>query len=67
VEIVGRPAGARGFVVVPRCWAVERSFAWSCRNRRLAKDYEELPETTEAWGYLAIVRLLLRRLAPLAA
>ena len=67
LEIVGRPAGARGFVVVPRRWAVERTIAWICRNRRLSKDYEELAETTEAWAYLAMIRLMLRRLTTEAA
>jgi putative transposase len=67
LEVVSRPAQARGFVVVPRRWAVERTFAWLCRNRRLSKDYEELAETTEAWVYAAMTRLMLRRLAPEAA
>jgi putative transposase len=67
VEVVSRPADARGFVVVPRRWAVERTFAWLCRNRRLSKDYEELAETTEAWCYAAMARLMLRRLTEQAA
>ncbi len=54
-----RPAG---FQVLPRRWVVERSFAWLGRNRRLSKDYERLCETTEAWIYLAMTRLMLRRL-----
>jgi putative transposase len=61
LEVVGRPAGAKGFVVVPRRWAVGRTFGWLLRNRRLSKDYEELPEATEAWCYAAMTRLLLRR------
>jgi putative transposase len=67
LEVVSRPPDARGFVVVPRRWAVERTFAWLSRNRRLSKDYEELAETTEAWVYLAMIRLVLRRLRPRAA
>jgi putative transposase len=67
LQIVSRPAAARGFVVVPRRWTVERTFGWLGRNRRLAKDYEELAETTEAWVYAAMTRLMLRRLAPKAA
>jgi putative transposase len=63
LEIVTRPPDAHGFVVVPRRWTVERTFAWLLRNRRLSKDYEELAETTEAWVYLAMIRLMLRRLA----
>jgi putative transposase len=47
-----------------RRWVVERTFAWLGRNRRLSKDYEEYPETSEAWIYLASIRLMLRRLAP---
>jgi len=54
-----RPAG---FQVLPRRWVVERTFAWLGRNRRLSKDYERLCETTEAWIYLAMTRLMLRRL-----
>jgi putative transposase len=67
LEIVSKLPGQRGFVVVPRRWAVERTFAWLCRNRRLSKDYEELAATTEAWVYAAMVRLMLRRLTPQAA
>jgi transposase len=52
-----------GFHVLPRRWVVERTFGWLGRNRRLAKDYEFLPETEEAWVYIGMVRLLLRRLA----
>jgi putative transposase len=52
-----------GFQVLPRRWVVERTFAWLGRWRRLSKDYEELPTTTEAWIYLAMSRLMLTRLA----
>ncbi len=55
-----RPAG---FQVLPRRWVVERTFAWLGRNRRLGKDYEVLPETEEAWIYLAMSRLMIARLA----
>jgi putative transposase len=55
-----RPAG---FQVLPRRWVVERTFGWLGRNRRLSKDYEFLPETEEAFIYLGMVRLMLRRLA----
>jgi putative transposase len=50
------------FAVVPRRWVVERTFAWLGRYRRLSKDYEYLPATSEAVIYLAMTRLLLRRL-----
>jgi transposase len=52
-----------GFQVLPRRWVVERTFAWLGRHRRLSKDYEALPETEEAWIYLAMARLMAARLA----
>jgi putative transposase len=52
------------FVVLPRRWVVERTFAWLGRYRRLSKDYEALPETTEAFIYVAAIHIMLRRLAP---
>ncbi|MEA2593743.1 MAG: hypothetical protein QOF01_212 [Thermomicrobiales bacterium] len=64
VEIVARPPRQRGFTVLPRPWVVERTFAWLGRNRRLSKDYEALPETHEAWVQLAMIHLMLNRLAP---
>jgi putative transposase len=51
------------FQVLPRRWVVERTFAWLGRHRRLSKDYEALPETEEAWIYLAMIRLMVARLA----
>ena len=64
LEIVKRPRGSRGFVALPRRWVVERTLAWLGRRRRLSKDYEALPETTESWVYIAMTHLMLRRLAP---
>jgi putative transposase len=52
-----------GFKVLPRRWVVERTFSWIDQNRRLSKDYERLPETSEAFIYLAMTRLMVRRLA----
>jgi putative transposase len=52
-----------GFHVLPRRWVVERTFAWLGRYRRLSKDYEALPCTEEAWIYLAMIRLMLARMA----
>jgi transposase len=49
--------------VTPHRWAVERAFAWRSQKRRLSKDYERLCTTTEAWIYLTMTRLMLRRLA----
>lgn len=57
------PPVPAGFQVLPRRWVVERTFAWLGRNRRLSKDYEALPETEEAWIYLAMTRLMTARLA----
>ena len=53
----------RGFLVLPRRWVVERTFAWLGQARRLAKDYERLPETAAAMTYAAMSRIKLRRLA----
>ncbi len=61
--IVRRAAGSTGFVVQPRRWVVERSLGWLGRWRRLSKDYEALPEVSEAMVTLAMIRLMLHRLA----
>ena len=53
----------RGFRVIPRRWVVERTFAWLSRSRRLARDYERLPETGEAMIHAAMSRIMLRRIA----
>ncbi len=57
----------RGFVFLPRRWVVERTFAWATRFRRLAKDYERLPEVVEGLYFLAFVGLMLKRLLLFAA
>jgi transposase len=62
LEIVKRPRGAAGFHLLPRRWVIERTFAWLGRNRRLAKDFERLIDTTTAMAVLAIIQLLMRRL-----
>jgi putative transposase len=64
LDIVTRPAGSRGFVRLPRRWVVERTLGWLGRCRRLSKDYERDPESSEAWIYLAMIHLMLRRLKP---
>lgn len=56
------PPPMPAFTVLPRRWVVERSFGWLGLNRRLSKDYEQVPETSEAWIYLGMSRLMLRRL-----
>jgi putative transposase len=53
----------RGFQVLPRRWVVERTFAWLSQNRRMSKDYERLCATAEAFVYVAMTRLMVRRLA----
>lgn len=57
------PSRPSGLQVLPRRWVVERTFAWLGTWRRLAKDYELLPSSEEAWIYLAMIRTMLRRLA----
>ena len=64
LEIVRRPRDSHHFEVLPRRWVVERTLAWLGRNRRLSKDYEALTETTEAWVHIAMIHLMVRRLAP---
>ena len=61
--IVRRIAGSTGFVLLPRRWVVERTFGWLGRWRRLSKDYEELPKVSEAMVTLAMIRLMVHRLA----
>jgi putative transposase len=53
----------RGFEVLPRRWVVERTFAWLSHNRRMSKDYERLAATSEAFIYVAMTRVMVRRLA----
>ena len=62
-EIVKRSDEVKGFQVLPHRWIVERTFAWLGRYRRLSKDYETLPQTSEALIYAAMVNLMLTRLA----
>jgi len=57
------PLRLPGFQLLPRRWVVERTFAWIGRNRRMSKDYEFLLATSEAWIYLSMIRLMLKRLA----
>jgi transposase len=66
LEVVSRPEGQRGFVLLPRRWVVERSFGWMARFRRLARDYERLTEVLAGLHVVAFVILLLRRAGDLA-
>lgn len=67
LEVVKFPEAKRGFVLLPRRWVVERSFAWIARFKRLARDYERLPETLVAMHFLVFSILMLANAAPLLA
>lgn len=61
LAVVKLPTAKRGFVLLPRRWVVERSFGWMARFRRLARDYERLPETLAGLHFLAFAMLMLKR------
>ncbi len=63
VEVVQRSDQTRGFRVLPRRWVVERTFSWLMRHRRLVRDYESTETSAQAWIYIAMIRIQLRRLA----
>ena len=63
VEVVKRSDDVRGFKVLPRRWVVERTFGWLLHHRRLVRDYETTTSSAEAFVYIAMIRLQLRRLA----
>ena len=63
IELVARPAEAQGFVVLPKRWVVERTFAWLGKFRRHSKDYERTTESSEAMIYISLIHLMSRRLA----
>ena len=63
VEVVKRCDDASGFKVLPRRWVVERTFGWLMRHRRLVRDYEQSETSAQAWIYIAMTRIQLRRLA----
>ena len=62
LEVVKRPQASQGFVLLPRRWVVERSFGWAARFRRLARDYERLPETLVGLHFVAFVCLMLAKI-----
>jgi putative transposase len=64
IEVVSRPIGAKGFVLLHRRWVVERSIAWLNRYRRLSKEYDYYTESSEAQIQISSVQLMLRRLKP---
>jgi putative transposase len=63
LEIVKRPDGATGFLLLPKRWIVERTFGWLNRYRRLSKDDEFLPQTSEAMIHVVMIHFMIRRLA----
>ena len=63
VEVVKRSDPTAGFKVLPRRWVVERTFGWLMHHRRLARDYETSETSAEAWIFIAMIRIQLRRLA----
>lgn len=65
LEIVLKLEGQKGFQILPKRWVIERTNAWLSRHRRLARDYERLTDTAEAFIYVAMFRISLRRLARL--
>ncbi|CUS03085.2 transposase [Candidatus Promineifilum breve] len=67
LEVVKLPEAKKGFVLLPRRWVVERSFGWAARFRRLARDYERLPDTLAGLHYLAFVILMLHRVVTLVS
>ena len=62
LEVVKHTEAKRGFVLLPRRWVVERSFAWAARFRRLARDYERLASTLSGYHWLAFALLMLQSL-----
>jgi len=64
VAVVRRPDGARGFVLLPKRWVVERTFAWLGRYRQLSKEYDYEPHISAAWVQVSAIHLMVRRLRP---
>ncbi len=62
LEVVKRPEGVKGFILLPRRWVVERSFGWMTRFRRLVRDYERLPETLAGLHFAAFASVMLSRI-----
>ena len=67
LQVIKLPEAKKGFVLLPRRWVVERSFGWAARFRRLARDYERLPETLAGLTYLAFAMLMLKNFVHLMA
>lgn len=62
LEVILRSDDDKGFVILPKRWVVERTFAWLNNHRRMSKDYERYCQTSETFAYLAMTRLMLNRL-----
>jgi transposase len=67
LEVIRRPDARNGFVLLPRRWVLERSFAWAARDRRLAREYEHLPETLAGLTYLTFAIRMLKSFVSLMA
>ena len=65
LEVVKRPEGTKGFVLLPRRWVVERSFGWMARFRRLSRDFERLPEVLAGFHFIALAILMVKRVVAL--
>jgi transposase len=65
LEVVRRPEGRKGFVLLPRRWVVERSFGWTARFRRLSRDFERLPKVLEGFHFVAFAILMVKRIVTL--
>jgi putative transposase len=63
LQTILRPVGVKGFVVLPKRWIVERTFAWLVRHRRHSRDYEKTTASSEALTYIAMISLMSKRLA----
>jgi putative transposase len=66
LDIVRRAAQAKGFVLLPKRWKVERTFGWFGKYRRLSKDYEYLTETSEAMMHVVMIHIMVRRIAAIS-
>jgi transposase len=64
LEVVRRPEGSKGFVLVPKRWVVERMLAWLGRCRRNSKDYEYRTDSSESMIWISVIHLMLKRLKP---
>lgn len=63
VQVIKRSTDVSGFKILPRRWIIERTFGWLMRSRRLVRDYETSESSAQAWIYIAMIRIQLRRLA----